>query len=109
MKKMVNVDGLKSVRYHDSLSEVLVERIKKLYPIVKEVMPMSLDEWVDGFNYDMHPEGEIQIWEVMMEKFEFRCKTHGAKTKEEKMIIFKEILQESGANKIVIVKGAASA
>lgn len=109
MKKKINIDDVKYVRYHDSLPEILIERIKKMYPIISQVFPYSVDEWVDGFNYDMHPEGEIQIWELMCEKFESRCKMQGAKTKEEKKNIFKEILEQSGAGEVVIVKGPASA
>ena len=104
MKKRIDPKDVTFVRYHDSLSEVLVDRIKRLHPIVNEVIPMSLEEWIDGFNYDMHPEQEVQIWERMMELLESRSKMQGARTKEEKERIFRKILEESGAGEMVISK-----
>ena len=106
MKEKVNLKHIKYIRYHDSLSEVLVERIKKLYPIISEVFPWSLDEWIDGFNYDMHPEGEISTWEKIIREFQSRCKIRGAKTKEQKREIMKEVL---GSPKVEIVEPEASA
>ena len=109
MEKRVKVDDLKFIRYHDSLSEDLVERLQRLHPILSEVFPWSLDKWVNGFHYDMHPEREIEIWERMVEKFESRCKIQGAKTKQEKKKIFAEIFNETGAGNMVISEDVPSA
>ena len=110
MEKWIKLDDLTLTRYHDSLPEILVERIKKLYPVIKELTPWSLDEWIDGFCYDMHPGEEIQVWEMLIERFETACKIQGAKTKEEKKNIFKEIFKKSGAGRMEILsKEPASA
>ncbi len=104
MKKKIDIKDVKHVRYHDFLSDELVERIKRLYPNANEVMPMSLNKWIDGFCYDMHPEKEVEIWEAMIERYQGECKTTGAKSKEEKKEIWVKILLESGAGEIRIVK-----
>ncbi len=109
MKKRAKVDDVKFIRYHDSLSEDLVRRIKRLHPIISEVLPWSLDEWVNGFHYDMHPEREVRIWERMLKKFESRCKMQGATTKEEKQNIFGEFFKGLRAGNMVISEDVPSA
>ena len=103
MKRRVKVDDIRFFRYHDSLPEDLVERIKRLHPIIREVFPWSLDQWVDGFRYGMNPYMEIEIWERMVEEFDSRLKMQGAKTKEEKKRIFGEIFYETNlANAVTL-------
>jgi len=104
MKKRVKVDDVRFFRYHDSLPKDLVERIKRLHPIIREVFPWSLDQWVDGFRYRMNPDMEIEIWERMLEMFDSRLKMQGAKTKGEKKRIFGEILYETDPANVVILE-----
>ena len=74
----------------------LVNRIKKMYPIISQVMPLSLEEWVDGFFSDQHPEQEVVIWERISERVDRKWKLAEAKTKEQKVEIFKRIIQKEG-------------
>jgi hypothetical protein len=104
-----DLNEVKYIRYHDSLSENLIERLKGLYPVINEIFPWSLDEWIDGFRYDVSPEKEIEIWEELSRRFQFRCKMKGTKTKEEKKKIFRDIWNESGAGRVEISKGVPSA
>ena len=48
-----------------SLSGGFVERIRILKSVVDEVYPKSLDEWINGFEYDSRPEKELLIWECI--------------------------------------------
>ncbi len=109
MKKEIDLKEVKSIRYHDSLPEDLIERIKRIYPIISQVYPISLDKWIDGFNYDMHPIGEIEIWEETSKRLEYEWKLNRAKTKEQKREIFKKIIEQSGWGKIEITKATPSA
>jgi len=109
MEKRIKLDELRYIRYRDSLPENLVDRVKRIYPIVSEIFPWSLGEWIDGFNYDLYPEKEIEIWEKLAEKFKFRCKIGGAKTKEEKKRVFQEIFEKTGAGNIEIGENIPSA
>ena len=104
MKKRVKVDDVRFIRYRNLLPEDLVERIKRLHPIIREVFPCSLDRWVDSFHYDINPDMEIEIWERMVEKFQSRLKMQGAKSKEEKKRIFGEIFYETDPANVVILE-----
>ena len=101
MKKKMNIGDIKFLRYHSSLPENLVKRLKKLYPSISEILSYhSVDEWVDEFCYDMHPEREIRIWENMIEVLESCCKTYGIRNKKYKLEIFNKILKHSMGMKI---------
>ncbi len=51
-------------RRHDTLTSDQLQRIARLQDVLREVYPMTLDGWVDGFARDVHPEKEIQIIEA---------------------------------------------
>jgi hypothetical protein len=48
---------------HKQLPPSLIARIEALHSTLEEVYPQSLAEWLDGFQRDAHPEGEVQWWE----------------------------------------------
>ena len=49
--------------WHEQLSPSLVARISYLRDALYEVHPQSLDEWLDAFRRDAHPESEVRWWE----------------------------------------------
>jgi hypothetical protein len=59
--EMVNVE--KGPMRHPVLSDDLLQRIKAFKGILSEVDYMTLDEVVDDFKRDAHPEQEIAVWE----------------------------------------------
>jgi len=99
MKKKTNIADIKFHRYHDSLPENLVKRLKKLYPSVSEILSQSVDEWIDDFCCDMHPEREIKIWENMIELWKSSCKKYKIQSKESKKKVFIMILEHSVGNR----------
>jgi len=48
---------------HPALPEDLIQRIKVFKEILAEVDNMTLDEVIDDFNRDLHPEKEVAVWE----------------------------------------------
>jgi hypothetical protein len=48
---------------HEQLPPSLVARIESLRTTLAEVYPMSMAQWLDGFQRDAHPEGEVLWWE----------------------------------------------
>jgi hypothetical protein len=65
-KGFIDVDpnNLKSAMYYDELPKDLVQRAKRLFPVVKRLFTTySLKDWVNGFKYDLYPEREIAKWE----------------------------------------------
>jgi hypothetical protein len=48
---------------HAHLPPPLIARIEAVRSTLEEVYPMSMAEWLDGFQRDAHPEGEVLWWE----------------------------------------------
>ena len=48
---------------HEQLSPSLIARIEYLRSTLEEVYPQSMAAWLDGFQRDAHPEGEVLWWE----------------------------------------------
>jgi hypothetical protein len=48
---------------HERLPLSLVARINYLRSTLHEVHPLSMDEWLDGFQRDANPESEVIWWE----------------------------------------------
>jgi hypothetical protein len=85
----------KRMYFHDTLPDNLVERIKILKGTLTEIFPQTLEEWIDGFRMDMHPEREISIWENMADKYVRLLKIHSRTTQEERREMFGSLLTES--------------
>jgi hypothetical protein len=58
------------------LTDSQVEQATQLYPQVGYVISRTLEQWIQGFTYDFHPEQEIQVWSVIGAAFEIYNKTH---------------------------------
>lgn len=62
---------------HESLSDELVSRIRVIRAALLRVYPQSMENWLDGFKRDMHPEPEIVWWERLsacfLEYFWVKC------------------------------------
>ena len=64
MKKNVKISDLQEGEIrHPVLPEVIIERIKTFKGILGDVEPSSLEQTIDSFKRDMHPERELIIWE----------------------------------------------
>lgn len=50
---------------HEKLSAVQMARIERLHQTFAEVDDSTLDQWVDNFKREMHPDREIEVWERM--------------------------------------------
>ena len=48
---------------HQQLPPSLIARIEYVRSTLEEVYPQSMDAWLDGFQRDAHPEGEVLWWE----------------------------------------------
>lgn len=48
---------------HETLPYFLLERIKRFKQVLAEVEMTTLEEAVDNFSRDAHPEREVEIWE----------------------------------------------
>jgi hypothetical protein len=50
---------------HEKLSDLQIQRIKKIRGAFAEVDQSSFDKWMDDFRRDADPDREIAIWERM--------------------------------------------
>ena len=48
---------------HEQLPPSLLARVEYLRSTLEEVYPLSMAEWLDGFQRDAHPEQEVLWWE----------------------------------------------
>ena len=48
---------------HATLPDELIERVKAYKQILADVDKSSLEQTLDNFQRDMHPESEVKIWE----------------------------------------------
>ena len=59
---------------HESLSEDFLARVRKFHSMLAEVDGMTIEERVDCFRRDLHPENEIVVWEAIARAFERFCR-----------------------------------
>jgi hypothetical protein len=43
--------------------------LDQIYEIIREVYPVTPEEWLDGFLRDANPENEVRIWWIMAQAF----------------------------------------
>lgn len=55
---------------HDTLRPDQLEKIMKIQRVFAEVNPSTLEETVDDFKKDQHPDNEIAIWLAMANAYE---------------------------------------
>lgn len=58
---------------HDKLPDELMARIKNVHATFAEVDGTTLESWVDDFQRDLDPEGNIEIWEDMQIAYNSHC------------------------------------
>ena len=54
---------------HAQLPDDLIARVRAFEPVFAEVYPITHEEWIEGFQRDLHPENEIAIWEHIAAAF----------------------------------------
>ena len=72
------------------LPEGFILRVIKYKEKLKEVETLSLEETIDSFQRDLHPENELEIWEGIAEIYETNVDNKWKMDK--KMALFKRIL-----------------
>jgi hypothetical protein len=55
---------------HDSLSEAQIANIKRIQDVFSEVNSSSLEETINDFRRDQHPDKEIAIWLKMADAYQ---------------------------------------
>ena len=63
--KMVPIDDLKFEKRAEALPAELIDRIALIYHTFQPYLSVSLEQTIDNFKYDTHPEQEIALWEKM--------------------------------------------
>lgn len=63
LKKIKISDIKKGDIKHTTLPAEMIERIKNFKEILGDVDRATLDETIDNFKRDMHPDKEVKIWE----------------------------------------------
>jgi len=58
------------------LSDEQLARVKRIQATLAEVDPSSLDKWIEDFEKDRDPEGQIQVWEAMAGAYQNYCSSH---------------------------------
>jgi hypothetical protein len=59
----IKLEHLKPGPRHEQLPPSLIARIEALRSTLESVYPLSMAEWLDGFQRDAHPEEEVLWWE----------------------------------------------
>ncbi|MEZ2407148.1 toll/interleukin-1 receptor domain-containing protein [Bosea sp. RCC_152_1] len=54
---------------HERLPIELIRRISIIRNVLSDVHPLSMAEWVDGFQRDTHPSKEIRVWEFIASRY----------------------------------------
>ncbi len=76
----------------DILPEGFIFRVQKYKEILREVETSSLEEAINNFQRDLHPENELIIWEHIANCYATIMQDNVDRTMAEKKKIFREIL-----------------
>lgn len=63
--RMVSINDLSFEKQTAVLPADLVDRITLIHHAFRGYLSATLDETIDNFKYDQHPENEIRVWEHM--------------------------------------------
>ena len=88
---------------HDQL-----ERVKKLKGELDEVVPWSLEKWVDGFERDRNPEQEILVWESIATAYRKYVSTHTLSPQAKHDVINVFLLRSQTESESQIIQRAGS-
>lgn len=80
---------------HAELSEALVEKIRNYKEILAEVEKTSLQETIDNFRRDAHPEMEVEIWQSIAAGYQDVTSKRAGMTLEQKREIYSGLLSGS--------------
>jgi hypothetical protein len=81
----------------EALSAEQMERVRKLQRVFADVNRSSVDEWVDNFKRDVHPDRELDIWEAMAKAYTAYCSKHTL-SPEARMDVYRVVLLRSMAS-----------
>jgi hypothetical protein len=56
---------------HDSLTATQIEAIERIHKTFSEINSSTLEETIDNFKRDQHPDREIAIWLTMVDVYEY--------------------------------------
>ena len=87
---------------HAALPDALVERIKNFKAVLIEVEPAPLDETIEDFRRDLHPEREINVWERVAEAYQTALARTPAMSLQDKTKIFADLLLASQTHDPII-------
>jgi hypothetical protein len=89
--KRVKLDQLKPgpIRHHE-LSPLLIARIASMQRTLEGVFPPTLEEWLDAFQRDAHPDNEVAWWERVARCYTDYINGHELNSKQ-KQAVFKVI------------------
>lgn len=62
---------------HESLPVDLLGRIRRIHDTFAEIDGISLEDRIDSFRRDVHPENEVALWELVAEAYRGFCKGRG--------------------------------
>lgn len=96
----IDADSLQPGEKKLSLSTDQIERIKAFKNILIEVDNISLEETINDFERDRHPDKEILIYEVIAKTYQEEIENRNIRELELKEIMFKIILFASMENTI---------
>ena len=101
-------DGNRSLQLgpvRHKLSDDQIERIDKMGRVLREVHPLSLEQWIDGFTRDQDPESEIQLWEQVAAAYGSYCAEHKLAS-EVKSEVFSVLLMRTMMSEERVLEGA---
>ena len=80
---------------HKELSPEFIARVKDYKYKLREVERSSLEETLDGFQRDTHPEAELVIWEKIATSYDVTVKYNPIWNMRQKEKAFAEILNST--------------
>ena len=80
----------------ESLTPEQMTRIRRLQAVFAEVDGQSVEQWVDNFKRDFHPDRELAVWEKMADAYTRYCSKRTL-SPEAKQDVFKVVLMRSMA------------
>jgi hypothetical protein len=99
MKKVMKKVKLSELKMgpvrQDILPEGFIVRVQKYKEILREVETSPLEQAINCFQRDLHPERELQIWENIASAYKLSSKNNPEWTLEEKKEAFGELLLAS--------------
>jgi hypothetical protein len=80
---------------HETLPASLIERIRNFTAILAEVFDTPLQEVIDNFRRDAHPESEVEIWEKIARNYQEAISRRPHLSPEDRKEMFSALLKKS--------------